>query len=199
MKLGWYSGRAQRASFQVSIARIPGVLVPAVQRIVTLGSSGGGFAALYCTAALPGATAVPVDLRTGVARCSPKIGAHYADVARGGTGPDPASSASAMLDAIEIYRYPVTSRVWHIPDLGDESHAREHFTPFSGPVLLEDVTSAVLEVAGRGHVPPSKIYVRGAAPLSALRAALDATSRVLPRHDSWNGEVGSSLASGFHR
>ncbi len=168
LKLAWYAGSRKQNLLQEVLPQILLALLPAGQRVVTSGSSGGGFAALYYGTKLPHATAVPVNPQTSIARYNPRIVARYAELAWGVTGGDPVSRIPAQLDLVEIYRGPVQNRTWYIQNTGDASHVDEHMRPFLESAHADNDVEAIFVDAGTGHVPPPKEFVT-----KVLAAAVD--------------------------
>lgn len=159
LKLAWYAGSLRQPSLQDAITQIIQALVQPRHRVVTFGSSGGGFAALYYASRLENATAVAVNPQTDISRYNSKIVARYAEVAWGITSKEPLSRVPAEMSLIEIYRRRVNNGAWYIQNRGDESHMQEHLAPFLEAAHPENDVKVVLVDAGVGHVPPPKQYI----------------------------------------
>jgi len=168
LKLAWYAGSSVQPSLQEAIVKILTALIPRGQRVVLFGSSGGRFAALLYAASLPNALVVPVNPQTDVARYNPRIVARYAKLAWGVEGEDPISRIPVPLNVLDVYRRPVSNRVWYVQNSGDTSHVRGHLEPFVDAVHPENDVSVVTVAAGDGHVPPPRKFIS-----AVLRAAVD--------------------------
>lgn len=172
LKLAWYAGNRRQPDLQSVISQILRALVPEDHRVVTSGSSGGGFAALYYATKFRHATAVPVNPQTNVARYNPQIVARYAELAWGVTGSDSVARIPAELDLGEIYSRQVPNRAWYVQNTGDIGHLAGHMQPFLDVVHEDNEVETILVDAGSGHVPPPKSLI-----IEVLAAAVQGADR----------------------
>lgn len=172
LKLAWYAGSRRQSDLQSAISQVLRALVSDDHRIVTSGSSGGGFAAMYYATKFRHATAVPVNPQTNVARYNPQIVARYAELAWGVTGSDPTARIPAELDLGEVYSQRVPNRTWYVQNTGDIGHLAGHMRPFLDVVHEDNDVETILVDAGSGHVPPPKSLI-----IEVLAAAVRGADR----------------------
>lgn len=166
LHLGWYAGSQKQPRLQWAIRGMLNHLVPADQKVVTFGSSGGGFAALYYAARRDGAVAVPVNPQTNLANYNPAAVARYARLAWGVNGDDVLSKVPAVTDLTRLYRAS-TQRVFYVQNKNDRGHMERHFGPFMAALKEGHRVFPVLVDGESGHVPPDKMTIR-----SVLAAAV---------------------------
>lgn len=166
LHLGWYAGNHKQPRLQWVIRGILNHLIPPDQKVVTFGSSGGGFAALYYAARREGAVAVPVNPQTNLARYSPVAVARYARLAWGLTGDDVLSRMTAATDLTRLYRDPAR-RVFYVQNQNDPTHMEDQYGPFMAALPEGHDVHPVLVDGAAGHVPPDRSTIR-----SVLAAAV---------------------------
>lgn len=166
LHLGWYAGNHKQPRLQWVIRGILNHLIPAGQKVVTFGSSGGGFAALYYAARREGAVAVPVNPQTNLARYSPVAVARYARLAWGLTGEDVLSRVTAATDLTRLYRASAR-RVFYVQNQNDRTHMEGQYRPFMAALPEGHEVHPVLVDGEDGHVPPARATIR-----SVLAAAV---------------------------
>ena len=132
LKLGWFSGSATYNAFaaiQAIIARV----AAGYDRVILIGGSGGGFAALRASAFLPGSTALVWNPQTDIALYHEKAVAHYAracfDHADLGAI-DPAVKATRHSNLCDLYSQPRGNRIIYFQNGPDTMHVRKHAGPF---------------------------------------------------------------------
>lgn len=171
LMLGWYAGNVKQPRLQWAIRGILNRLIPTEQRVVTFGSSGGGFAALYYAGTREGATAVPVNPQTNLARYVPAAVARYTKLAWGLTGADALEEMTAVTDVARVYRSP-GRRAFYIQNQNDPTHMKDHLGPFMDALPDGHCVHPVLVDGEQGHRPPPKSSIR--AVLAAAVAGADA-------------------------
>jgi hypothetical protein len=156
LTLGWYLGTRGVDLHEVigrSVARV--AEQTDARRVILLGSSGGGFAALHLAALLPDATAVVMNPQTDVSRYHARFSRRALDVIFG----EGAGQEDKLRRRISVAeRYATAHRVGrirYVMNRGDIHHLEEHARPLwetlqDGQVDLE-VTWLDL---GNGHVSP---------------------------------------------
>lgn len=156
LTLGWYLGTRTLDVHEV-IARTVGRIAEQIsaRRVVVLGSSGGGFAALHLAALLPDATAVVMNPQTDVVRYHERFSRRALD-AIFGEGAGDEDSIRRRISVID--RYATADRLGRIRYLmnrGDVHHVEEHARPL-WEVLRgrrADLEVTWLEL-GNGHLSP---------------------------------------------
>jgi hypothetical protein len=157
LSLGWYLG-TRNVDLHEIIARSVGRVAEqtASRRVILLGSSGGGFAALQLKAFLPDATAVVMNPQTDVSQYHARFSRRALD-AIFGEGADSDAVLRPRISVID--RYSTVDRVGRIRYLmnrGDVHHVETHARPLWA--AMED-GKADLEVTwldlGNGHVSPN--------------------------------------------
>lgn len=160
LMLAWYAGNQQQPRLQWAIRAIIKSLVPEGQRIVTFGSSGGGFAALYYAAHAPNGTAVPVNPQTNLARYLPSAVERYGRLAWG-FETDALENMTAVTDLTRLYRdRNSTTKVFYVQNKNDGSHMKNHFGPFMACLPEGHHVHPVLADGKPGHNPPDRAIIR---------------------------------------
>ncbi|WP_402374266.1 heparinase II/III domain-containing protein [Isoptericola rhizosphaerae] len=173
LRLGWYLGTSQidlHAVIASIVERAASLL--GAGRIVLVGGSGGGFAALQIAAHLSGATVVAFSPQTSINRYHPRFRDHALRAVFGPLGPS--TGDLERLDVTSRYsRDRIRANVHYIQNTGDVFHVDNHVRPFldalarsplEGRFQYEEVSM------GKGHTSPARdVYVR------ALMAASDAS------------------------
>lgn len=153
--LGWFVGNQKQPRLQYVIRGILNHLVPAGERMLTFGSSGGGYAALYYAANRDGAVAVPVNPQTNLANYNRAAVARYARLAWGLTGDSALKQIPAVTDLTRIYRTP-GKQVIYVQNTNDRTHMQGHFQPFMDSLPVGHNVHPVLIDGKAGHHPPPK-------------------------------------------
>lgn len=168
--LGWFAGNHKQPRLQYVIRGILNHLVPTGQRMVTFGSSGGGYAALYYAANRDGAVAVPVNPQTNLANYNRAAVARYARLAWGLTGDSALRKIPAVTDLTRSYRKP-GKQVFYIQNTNDRTHMQGHFQPFMDSLPAGHDVNPVLVDGKSGHHPPPKSVIHDVL-ASAIAGAL---------------------------
>lgn len=180
LELAWFTGRLD-LDLHVELARLTEVAAQAVgaKRIIFLGSSGGGFAALQVATYVEGSLALPFSPQTSISRYLVKgtgYGAQrkYLELVMPELAPgvplhklDPefdwAAPLHPRLSAVERYSHPVPNRVLYVQNANDFPHVGQHLDPFRGAVTDGVNESRIMferYVGPRAHNPPAQSEFR---------------------------------------
>lgn len=137
IRLGWYFGLAARDATS-DIAMVVSAVARAIgvpsDRIVTYGSSGGGFAALQLAARLgDGATAIAINAQTDIMGYSVRDVNRFLTVCVGGlSGSEAIRTYGTRLSALKAWQTATarSARCLLVQNLRDHRHHEEHFLPF---------------------------------------------------------------------
>lgn len=183
LRLGWFAGNHRQPRLQYVIRGILNHLVPATQRMVTFGSSGGGYAALYYAANRDGAIAVPVNPQTNLAKYNKAAVGRYLRLAWNLTGDGALKTIPPVTDVTRAYRAP-GKRVFYVQNTNDHTHMKGHFQPFMDSLPVDHDVHPVLAEGEDGHRPPPRKVMRdvlacaisGSAPTAAIGNPADLAS-----------------------
>lgn len=176
MMLSWYVGTEDR-DLHREIARMIDAYARrrGIEKVLLVGNSGGGFAALQLGAYLEGTRVVSFNPQIQVDRYVPRIAesAHWALFGRGTVSDDPVNAP--RMDLIERYRrIGFDQDVLLIQNPGDDHHHQEHFLPFTKAFADSEKSGRLRTLTpylGPGHrVPGSEEY------LQIVRAAAETPS-----------------------
>lgn len=165
MMLSWYVGTEE-----VDVHREIACMIEAyarskgIEKVLLVGNSGGGFAALQQGAYLEGTRVVSFNPQIRIDDYVPRIAqtAHWALFGRETVSDDPVNAP--RMDLIERYRrIGFDQDVVLIQNPGDDHHHQEHFLPFVKAFESSDKASRLVThtpYLGPGHrVPPSDEYL----------------------------------------
>lgn len=155
LRLGWYVGNAEEdvsAGLAQVIEHLSSLLGVPLDRVVTYGSSGGGFAALQVAARLGrGTTAIAINAQAHVLDYSVRRSVHgfLAACLDGMPGPEARQVHARRLDVIEAWRQPTarSARALLVQNVQDTHHLERHFKPFC----------AAFDVPQDGNSPDGRI------------------------------------------
>lgn len=167
LTLAWYAGNHRQDRLQWVIRGILKALIPAGQRVVTFGASGGGFAALYYSAHLPGSTAVPINPQTNLGKYTQTAVDRYGRLAWGLTGTKLAHSIPATTNLVQLYGKPRQNHVIYVQNRNDKSHTLNHLKPFMAALPEGHAVHPFLVDGEAGHKRPPREVTQ-----SALAAAI---------------------------
>lgn len=163
--LTWYAGDEQLNLHRL-IARQAKAYADALgcDRILFVGNSGGGFAALQCASYSTRSAVVTFNPQIQVDRYVPRIARTAQEVLFGRESVADDPELRARMDLIERYReIGFAKRVFFIQNTGDEMHYESHCKPFSEAWAAEGELSdlgLVTPYLGAGHrVPPPDEYM----------------------------------------
>lgn len=167
LTLGWFIGpensnmHEEAAEFILETAATLGA-----SKIVTVGSSGGGFAALAVSAYMPGSVGVAFSPSTTIDRVTP---AHTANLLRAafpnvGTYDALHSKWPERVSLESLYAEERLNTFYLVQNAGDTSRMTRSFIPFahslgidaSGGSTADGRWNLVVEPHGDGHIPPPK-------------------------------------------
>lgn len=182
LSMGWYLGDREypaQSVLQKFIARIIETLQ--AERVIFMGSSGGGFAALYFGFHHPGSIVLPIVAQTSLQKYQVnerRFFPRYCSICWPDLSEDEVAER-VCVDVTKLYASkPFHNAVIYLMSPGDTRHFAHHATPFLSAVYgaldLKDInlsmTSDYWGVPGHGGAVP------GAGFLPWLRAALTAPS-----------------------
>lgn len=129
------------------------------QRVVLVGNSGGGFAALQVASYLKGATVITVNGQTGLKQYQPRIAQPAIWASFGDQQKIDHQGVLERSEVIERYRaIGFDVQVLMHQNSGDDHHLNEHFVPFRDTYRAESATpdhlSEIVEYLGDGHLAP---------------------------------------------
>ncbi|KPF53380.1 hypothetical protein IP65_13355 [Novosphingobium sp. AAP1] len=133
--IAWYAGH-QGFDTPALLARAFAEMAKAwgIERTIFFGTSGGGFAALAQSHAMPGSIAVVGNPQTRIARYHAPLVSAY----RAACWPALASNAALdgviMADCTALYGAGFRNLVVYIQSLGDRHHRRAHMLPFAAAI-----------------------------------------------------------------
>ncbi|MGP5086978.1 hypothetical protein ACTXKH_19860 [Brachybacterium tyrofermentans] len=166
MMLSWYVG-TEDVDLHREIARMIDAYARrrGIEKVLLVGNSGGGFAALQLGAYLAGTRVVSFNPQIQVDRYVPRIAesAHWALFGRGTVSDDPVNAP--RMDLIERYRrIGFDQDVLLIQNPGDDHHHQEHFLPFTAAFAASERSDRLRTLTpylGPGHrVPGSEEYLQ---------------------------------------
>lgn len=166
MLLSWYVG-TEDVDLHREIARMIEAYARrrGIEKVLLVGNSGGGFAALQLGAYLEGTRVVSFNPQIQVDRYVPRIAesAHWALFGRGTVSDDPVNAP--RMDLIERYRrISFDQDVLLIQNPGDDHHHQEHFLPFTEAFAASERSERLRTLTpylGPGHrVPGSEEYLQ---------------------------------------
>ncbi|WP_193105899.1 alpha/beta fold hydrolase [Brachybacterium sp. FME24] len=166
MLLSWYVGTEDQ-DLHREIARMIEAYARrrGIEKVLLVGNSGGGFAALQLGAYLEGTRVVSFNPQVQVDRYVPRIAesAHWALFGRDTVSDDPQNAP--RMDLIERYRrIGFDQDVLLIQNPGDDHHHQEHFLPFTEAFAASERSERLRTLTpylGPGHrVPGSEEYLQ---------------------------------------
>lgn len=150
LSLAWYTGWKELDLYPVLAEWVTKAAHASnAEKILFVGSSGGGFASMQVSALVPGSMAVPLNPQTAIAKYRPKGSLGYArnyvkNVMPHLTPEGGVKNISAEVDwsaplaerasALIRYASPVKNYVLYAQNLNDLSHVTDHYEPFKESV-----------------------------------------------------------------
>lgn len=168
--MGWFAG-SKRTPLQQLLPSFFETLVKRlnVKRTVFLGSSSGGYAALFYSHKIPGSTAIAKVPQTSITRYYPS---HVERYVKAAWGTESEMRRSGVIsDVRELYRSGVPNRVVYVQSMDDSFHLINHMKPFVSQLSLKGMKNVALECSFWG-VPKHSGAVPVAYVKTWLRAAL---------------------------
>ena len=174
LQLAWYAGHM---GFPTQ-TRLPDLLRQMIDalgatRVVFVGSSGGGFAALYYSWQIPGSVAVVSNPQTNLNHYLRGHVKKYRAACWPALPTDAPLSAAIDDDLAPLYATRSENTIIYLQVASDFFHLRRHFAPFVAALPREFATRLIVRMSDwgqRGHHPvPSHIWIPW------MNAALTAT------------------------
>ena len=156
LNLSWYAGNIHQPRLLSDIAEIIKKTAQSLDapRIILLGGSGGGFAAINLAARLPHATAIAMNSQTDILRYHPSHVSKYVEEAWSGNRQLFMSQGVHNLAA--ALRNSVTKpNVIYLQNENDDFHVKNHLEKFMNE-LPDFRFELLLEPWEDGHTPPPK-------------------------------------------
>jgi hypothetical protein len=157
-----------------------------VERTLFFGTSGGGFAALVQSHAMPGSVAVVVNPQTSILRYHPTLVEPYRQACWPALAGNEGLAGAIEADCTRLYGEGFRNTVIYIQSLGDRHHYRAHMLPFAAAISARAQADRVLfhtRYNGvHGHSQSREDYA------DWLRAAaLSPSTAPLDLLDTWHG------------
>lgn len=157
-----------------------------VERTLFFGTSGGGFAALVQSHAMPGSVAVVVNPQTSILRYHPTLVEPYRQACWPALAGNEDLAGAIEADCTRLYGEGFRNTVIYIQSLGDRHHYRAHMLPFAAAISARAQADRVLfhtRYNGvHGHSQSREDYA------DWLRAAaLSPSTAPLDLLDTWHG------------
>lgn len=164
LPLGWYAGH-QGFELQKILPELIGEIVTALAatRVVFVGGSGGGFAALYYSWTIPRSVAIVSNPQTIIENYNPL----HIDLYRRCCWPS--LPESATLDSVidpdlrRLYSERFENTVIYFQIANDHDHLTRHFSPFLASLPRETAAHLILRIGAwgkQGHRPvPKNIWI----------------------------------------
>lgn len=195
----WYAGHK---GFELQ--RILPVLLRAMaeacgaRRMIFVGSSAGGFAALYYGWTMPKSIVLAMNAKTTLEERAGILVNRYRTICWPKLGEDEPLSEVVVSDLKWCYENRFENTVIYLQNAADNRHVRRHFAPFVAAVKEQQRLLPRLSYWGkRGHapVPPTEW-------LPWLRAAIEAPTvaaeDIQQQRREWESERGSPAREGTH-
>lgn len=156
LNLSWYAGNAHQPKLLSDIAEIISKTAQLLDapRIILLGGSGGGFAAINLAARLQHSTAIAMNPQTDILRYHPSHVANYVKQAWDGDRAQFLRQASHNLAEV-LERSQTEPNLLYLQNEKDEFHVKNHLEKFVAE-LPEFSFELLLKPWNDGHTPPPK-------------------------------------------
>lgn len=173
LSLAWYIGTekdnltARIAQYIQKVAQLRDI-----KRVVLMGSSGGGFAALAIGHRIPGSLAIAVSPQSSVREYLDWTYAYLHRVVfpQFPSFEEAEASDLSRFDMMELYKKPAAegARFWYVQNLGDTFHVDNHYIPFAeslgltadGGVTADGTGYFTVDDWGPGHRGPESPQLR---------------------------------------
>lgn len=154
MQLSWFlGGPAWDALDPIEGVIRRALLFTGASRVVFVGGSGGGFAALRASLRFPGSLAYVQSPQTVITRYVPSVVEMYFASVWGKDKHEVASSLPHRFDLVALYAAnPGINHVYYLQNLNDPVHIRDHYKPFKR-------MSGINEVHGTGRDGTRRLYL----------------------------------------
>lgn len=154
VNLAWFAGDAECPLQEILPSVLQRIieLIPENRRVITYGSSGGGFASLYYAADLHPSIAIAANPQTDISRYLEPVVDRYV---KNAWRVESIDEAPIVFDAAKRYAAFMPNPVVYLQALGD-NHIQRHLVPFFEAASDRGAIGLKLIENGRGHTPPSK-------------------------------------------
>jgi len=164
MKLAWYAGHEGFELQQI----LPQLLQHIIEslgatRVAFVGSSGGGFAALYYSWQVPGSIAVVSNPQTNLNRYNRGLLENYRAACWPSLGQHAQLEEKIAIDLGPLYAKRCVNTMIYLQVASDFYHIRRHFAPFVATLPGKYADRLIVRMANwgrRGHIPvPATIWI----------------------------------------
>lgn len=163
VRTGWFAGSEKSPTFPSDLASFIDTFRRSIgaDRVVALGGSSGGFAAIQLASRIDNAWAIAMNPQTDIFKYSPRLVEPYIRHCWGGDYEKAlASGNTSLLERIDSIECRKDCRIIYLQNNQDLFHLENHAIPFFK--AAKDVKSVVWKRGdwGEGHVPPPKELIR---------------------------------------
>ncbi len=160
MNLSWFAGNYAQPTLQHTLVQIIGhaARLSGSDRLVFLGGSGGGFAALTLSYAFPGSLAVVMNPQINLLRYQQAAVDRYLLHCWNGA-PFSALPPHIITDLHDLYGRHVPNTVAYLQNDDDKSHIDKHLHPLLDILPADAPVGLMRRRWGRSHVPPPRDYM----------------------------------------
>jgi pimeloyl-ACP methyl ester carboxylesterase len=183
MKLAWYAGH-EGFELQTILPELFRQMIESLgaTRVAFVGSSGGGFAALYYSWQIPGSVAVVSNPQTNLNRYNRGLLESYRAACWPSLGEDGQLEEKIAIDLGPLYAKRCVNTMIYLQVASDFYHIRRHFAPFVSGLPGKYADRLIVRVANwgrRGHIPvPATIWIPW---VNAALAAPETTAASIER------------------
>jgi pimeloyl-ACP methyl ester carboxylesterase len=171
----WYAGHEGFETQQILPPLIQQISAACeAERVIFLGGSAGGFAALYYSWRHPDSIAVVTNPQTDIERYFVKVSNAYRAACRPSLKKSDRLSTVIASSVVSCYSERVENSVIFLQNATDSAHVRNHFAPFLAAVPLADQKRILPRLGYWGRDGHAQIPTHEW--LAWLRAAIDAPS-----------------------
>lgn len=207
-RIAWYAGHEGFDTQAVLFEVLRGVILArSTPRVVLVGASGGGFAALYFGHCLPRSITVAINPQTDILAYSPRLVEEYRRICWPSLTDNRQLKDVTRTSLADLYREGFSNSVIYVQSMGDRVHSHRHMMPFAGAAAATRAGRNVVlhsDFAGQmGHVFSPDMFIDWvrAAALSPTKDATDllttwhqlrdAGGRAAPQEKGKAGERGN--------
>ena len=164
MKLAWYAGH-EGFELQTILPELFQHIIESLgaTRVAFVGSSGGGFAALYYSWQIPGSIAVVSNPQTNLNRYNRGLLENYRAACWPSLGEDAQLEEKIAIDLGPLYAKRCLNTMIYLQVASDFYHIRRHFAPFVAALPGKYADRLIVRMANwgrRGHIPvPATIWI----------------------------------------
>ena len=149
--IAWYAGNSYQPNLQDDLAQLIAHFAQG-GRVILLGGSGGGYAALVEQSKLSDATSVVFNPSTRITG-RPVFKTYLEKMWQ---TKDPSDLPSSLiLNLVEVYENPVEGEVYYVQNSFDQNFVRNYFWPLAEAVHEENKFFFMTPFYAKGHVPLS--------------------------------------------